>query len=93
MEWKARLGDDDHKLENNPGRGKALEASMAVNGMVVLPNFTVEQREKRLTDFDELALEHPRLPRTAITGATALKISAPTARRFTYDAYSCFGRK
>jgi len=39
-------GDDDHKLENNPGRGKALEASMAVNGMVVFPNFTVEQREE-----------------------------------------------
>ena len=54
-------GDDDHKLENNPGRGKALEASMAVNGMVVFPNFTVEQREKGLTDFNDLALEHPRL--------------------------------
>src|SRR5215471_8684356 len=54
-------GDDDHKLENNPGRRKALEASMAVNGMVVFPNFTVEQREKGLTDFNDLALEHPRL--------------------------------
>ena len=54
-------GDDDHKLENNPGRGKALEASMAVPGMVVFPNFTVEQREKGLTDFNDLALEHPRL--------------------------------
>ena len=54
-------GDDDHKLENNPGRGKALEASMAVNGMVVFPNFTAEQREKGLTDFNDLALEHPRV--------------------------------
>lgn len=54
-------GDDDHKLGNNPGRGKALEASMAVNGMVVFPNFTVEQRVKGLTDFNDLALEHPRL--------------------------------
>jgi putative DNA primase/helicase len=54
-------GDDDHKLENNPGRGKALEASMAVHGIVVFPNFTVEQREKGLTDFNDLALEHPRV--------------------------------
>lgn len=54
-------GDDDHKLENNPGRGKALEASMAVNGIVAFPNFSVEQREEGLTDFNDLALEHPRL--------------------------------
>ena len=54
-------GDDDHKLENNPGRVKALEASMAVHGMVVFPNLTVEQREKGLTDFNDLALEHPRV--------------------------------
>jgi antirestriction protein ArdC/phage/plasmid primase-like uncharacterized protein len=53
-------GDDDHKLENNPGRRKALEASIAVNGLVVFPNFTVEQREKGLTDFNGLAFEHPR---------------------------------
>jgi hypothetical protein len=31
-------GDDDHKLENNPGRVKALEAALAAHGMVVFPN-------------------------------------------------------
>ena len=30
-------GDDDHKLENNPGRMKALEAAAAVNGMAIFP--------------------------------------------------------
>ena len=54
-------GDDDHRLENNPGRVKALEAALAVHGMVVFPNLTVEQREKGLTDFNDLALENPRL--------------------------------
>jgi putative DNA primase/helicase len=29
--------DDDHKLENNPGRVKALEAAAAVNGMAIFP--------------------------------------------------------
>ena len=54
-------GDDDHKLENNPGRVKALEAALAAHGMVVFPNTTEEQREKGLTDFNDLALESPRL--------------------------------
>ena len=54
-------GDDDDKLENNPGRVKALEASLAVRGMAVFPNLTAEQREKGLTDFNDLALENPRL--------------------------------
>jgi hypothetical protein len=54
-------GDDDHKLDNNPGRVMALEAALAVHGMVVFPNSTVEQRGKGLTDFNDLALENPRL--------------------------------
>jgi len=54
-------GNDDHKLENNPGRVKALEASLAVRGMAIFPNLTAEQREKGLTDFNDLALENPRL--------------------------------
>jgi hypothetical protein len=54
-------GDDDHKLENNPGRVKALEAALAAHGMVVFPNSTAAQREKGLTDFNDLALENPRL--------------------------------
>ena len=51
-------GDDDHKLENNPGRVKALEAALAVHGIAVCPNSTAEQREKGMTDFDDLALEN-----------------------------------
>jgi putative DNA primase/helicase len=54
-------GDDDHKLENNPGRVKALEAAQAVRGMAVFPNSSVEQREKGMTDFNDLALENARL--------------------------------
>jgi phage/plasmid primase-like uncharacterized protein len=54
-------GDDDHKLENNPGRVKALEAALAVGGMAVFPNSTAEQREKGLTDFNDLARENARL--------------------------------
>jgi phage/plasmid primase-like uncharacterized protein/antirestriction protein ArdC len=54
-------GDDDHKLENNPGRVKALEAALAVNGMVIFPNFTAEQREKGMTDFNDLAFENGQL--------------------------------
>jgi phage/plasmid primase-like uncharacterized protein len=30
--WIMIAGDDDHRLENNPGRVKALEASLAVAG-------------------------------------------------------------
>jgi putative DNA primase/helicase len=54
-------GDDDHKLENNPGRVKALEAALAVHGLAVFPNSTAEQREKGLTDFNDLARENARL--------------------------------
>ena len=54
-------GDDDHKLENNPGRVKAIEAAQAVGGLVVFPNSTAEQREKGMTDFNDLALENARL--------------------------------
>jgi Toprim domain len=54
-------GDDDHKLENNPGRVKALEAAVAVNGMAIFPNLTAEQREKGMTDFNDLAFENEQL--------------------------------
>jgi hypothetical protein len=56
-------GDDDHRLENNPGRVKALEAALAVHGVAVFPNLTAEQREKGMTDFNDLALENAPLGR------------------------------
>ena len=62
-------GDDDHKLENNPGRVKALEAALAAHGMVVFPNLSAEQREKGLTDFNDLALESPRLAKDQLEEA------------------------
>ena len=30
-------GDDDHRLENNPGRAKAMEAAAAVKGLAIFP--------------------------------------------------------
>jgi putative DNA primase/helicase len=54
-------GDDDHKLENNPGRVKAIEAAAAVGGLAIFPNLTAEQREKGMTDFNDLALANSRL--------------------------------
>jgi putative DNA primase/helicase len=52
-------GDDDHKLENNPGRVKALEAAAAVNGMAIFPELSAEQREQGMTDFNDLGRAQP----------------------------------
>jgi putative DNA primase/helicase len=54
-------GDDDHRLDNNPGRSKALEAAAAVNGVVVFPDLSAEQRGQGMTDFNDLARENPEL--------------------------------
>jgi putative DNA primase/helicase len=51
-------GDDDHRLEHNPGRAKAVEAAAAVKGLAVFPQFDAQQRERGLTDFNDLALEN-----------------------------------
>jgi putative DNA primase/helicase len=52
-------GDDDHKLENNPGRAKALEAAAAVNGVAIFPELSAEQREHGMTDFNDLGRAQP----------------------------------
>src|SRR4029077_6057274 len=52
-------GDDDHKLENNPGRVKALEAAAAVNGVAIFPLLSAEQREQGMTDFNDLGRAQP----------------------------------
>jgi putative DNA primase/helicase len=52
-------GDDDHRIENNPGREKAMAAAEAVAGVAIFPNLTTEQRAKGLTDFNDLATQHP----------------------------------
>ena len=46
----AIAGDDDHRLENNPGREKALAAAEAVAVIAIFPNFSAEQRSRGLTD-------------------------------------------
>src|ERR1700751_572416 len=52
-------GDDDHKLENNPGRVKALEAAAAVNGGAIFPLLSAEQREQGMMDFNSLGRAQP----------------------------------
>jgi hypothetical protein len=52
-------GDDDHKLENNPGRVKALEAAAAVNGVAIFPELSAEQRDQGMTDFNDLGRAQP----------------------------------
>jgi phage/plasmid primase-like uncharacterized protein len=52
-------GDDDHGLENNPGREKALAAAEAVAGVAIFPNFSAEQRPQGFTDFNDLAIQNP----------------------------------
>ena len=54
-------GDDDHRLENNHGREKALAAEEAVAGIAIFPNFSAEQRSRGLTDFNDLATQNPEL--------------------------------
>lgn len=51
--------DNDHKLENKPqgnvGLIKATEAAQAVDGIAVKPGFTDDDKEKGLSDFNDLA--------------------------------------
>ena len=54
-------GDHDHRLVNNPGRVKALEAAAAVDGLVIFPRLTAQQREQGMTDFNDLAAQSPEL--------------------------------
>ena len=52
-------GDDDHKLENNPGRVKDLGAAAAINGVAIFPELSAEQREQGITDFNDLGRAQP----------------------------------
>ena len=54
-------GDDDHRLENNPGRTKALEAAAAVKGVAIFPQFSAEQKERGMRDFNDLASQTPEI--------------------------------
>ena len=54
-------GDDDHRLETNPGRMKALEAAAAVRGVAIFPQLSPEQKERGMTDFNDLASQNPEI--------------------------------
>jgi putative DNA primase/helicase len=60
-------GDDDHRIENNPGRDKARAAAEAVAGVAIFPNFTAEQRAKGFTDFNDLGTQNPELVSKQLT--------------------------
>lgn len=50
----AICADNDHKHENNVGVEKAKQAAKAINGCVIVPAFTSDEKEKGLTDFNDL---------------------------------------
>jgi len=47
--------DNDHQLERNVGRAKAWDAARAVEGKVLEPPLSKEERLKGLTDWNDLA--------------------------------------
>lgn len=48
------LGDDDRKNAVNKGMAKAEEAATIANGVFTVPAFTDEEKERGLTDFNDL---------------------------------------
>jgi putative DNA primase/helicase len=75
--WRDKViviaGDDDHGIENNPGREKALAAAEAVAGIAIFPNFTAEQRNRGFTDFNDLAAQNPELVSQQLTSKTTFE--------------------
>jgi phage/plasmid primase-like uncharacterized protein len=63
----ALAGDDDHRIENNPGWDKARAAAEAVAGVAIFPNFTAEQRAQGFTDFNDLGTQNPELVSKQLT--------------------------
>ncbi|MDR2946202.1 MAG: DUF5710 domain-containing protein, partial [Candidatus Adiutrix sp.] len=49
--------DNDHKAKKNIGLEKAQAAAQAVQGQVISPDFTAAEKEKGLTDFNDLHRE------------------------------------
>jgi len=66
-------GDDDHGLDNNPGREKALAAAVAVAGIAIFPNFSAEQRSRGLTDFNDLGTQNPEVVSQQLTSTKAFE--------------------
>src|SRR5215469_5550082 len=64
-------GDDDHRLERNPGRTKALAAAAAVKGMAIFPQLSAQQKERGMTDFNDLASQNPEIVASQFQGILA----------------------
>jgi antirestriction protein ArdC/phage/plasmid primase-like uncharacterized protein len=64
-------GDDDHRLETNPGRTKALEAAAAVKGVAIFPQLSAEQKQRGMTDFNDLASQNPEIVASQFQGILA----------------------
>ncbi|MCY1549695.1 hypothetical protein D9M68_858770 [compost metagenome] len=47
-------GDDDRQTEGNPGRTSAIAAAIAVDGLVVFPEWPADA-PPHLSDFNDLA--------------------------------------
>jgi phage/plasmid primase-like uncharacterized protein len=60
---------------------KALEAALAVHGMVVFPNSTAEQREKGMTDFNDLGRAQPEVVSRQLAAAVNDTREGRTLRR------------
>jgi len=63
--------DDDHATEGNPGLTKAIEAALAVDALLAVPNFP-PKRGKQDTDFNDLA---------RLSGAKGVKACIDQARK------------
>jgi putative DNA primase/helicase len=50
--------DDDWKTEGNPGFSKGADAARSVKAKLAIPNWPENQRGKKDTDFNDLALSH-----------------------------------
>jgi phage/plasmid primase-like uncharacterized protein len=74
-------GDDDHKLENNPGRVKALEAAAAVDGVAIFPELSAEQREQGMTDFNDLGQAQPEVASRQLVATVNARREGRTIRK------------
>jgi len=64
--------DDDYRTVGNPGVAAAKNAAYAVQGAVVVPVFTADRAEKKITDFNDLA---------ALEGEATVRVQIQAALR------------
>jgi putative DNA primase/helicase len=60
-------GDDDYLTDGNPGMTSASAAALAVAGVWIVPQFSIDRENKKITDFNDLhALEGLHLVRSQV---------------------------